>query len=517
MKALPFIVLLMAQHAAPLFAQVCETRAPVRTWHERARAISIDLTGHLPSDADRTALDGAAVGSEAAALGSLVDKWLQSPHFADRTARRHKALLWNETKDVSLLYPPYTGIYEITLSGVSVWYRPYFWMSRYRGAEVYCDPTTPATFDAQGNVLPISSVGPRIEGYVMVEPYWAPGTQVRVCGYDAQAQAVSASGESCGPWSESAGCGCGPNLVHCANLSSSAELGRSFGEEVTHRVRQLVLDDRPYDELFTDQTMYLNGPMAHWLRYWWSATAFVATGDPPLPKERIPDIAYTDSSFHRVEVAQASGVLTSFAYLLRFPTNRARANRFASEVLCQPFAPPPSGIDLSGSALEADLQQRVGCKYCHAPLEPMAAFFGRWVENGVGWLGPESFPKEREDCVTCGRAGASYCNADCRDHYFVRPRLAADYDYIGRLHAYVFRRPEHEANVERGPRGLMLASLAQSDVFARCTTTQTVRWLIGNEDASLIDQLSGEFSAGGNSYSALVRSIVLSDAYARRP
>lgn len=498
-------------------AQTCDARAPTRGVHERARAIAIDLTGHLPSDTDRQALDSAAPGSEEQALASLVDKWLQAPEFAARVARRHRAILWNETSDVTLLYPPYTGIYPHDYGPGVVWYRPYAWMARYRLADsTFCDPNTPATFDSDGNVIPIQTLPTRIEGYVMVEPYWAPGTQIKVCAYDAQTRLVSASGETCGPWSESAGCGCGPNLRWCATAAAVSDVGRSFGDAVTAEVQALIEDDRPYEDLFTEPAIYVNGPMAHFLRYWWDAIFSQKSGVQPVPKERIPVIPYTDTTFHRVEVPHASGVLTSFAYLLRFPTNRARASRFSAEVLCRPFQPPASGIDLSGSALEADLQVRGGCKYCHAQLEPMASYFGRWAENGVGWLEPTRFPKEREDCVICGRSGASYCNADCRDHYFVHARLSAEYDFVGRLHSYIFRRPEHETHIDAGPRGMVLASLSEDDAFARCTVRQSLRWLASNEDGVLIERLTQEFQTGRR-FSDLVRSIVLDDAYGRQP
>ena len=54
------------------------------------------------------------------------------------------------------------------------------------------------------------------------------------------------------------------------------------------------------------------------------------------------------------------------------------------------------GVD--ADVTNPDLQQRSGCAYCHALLEPSAAHWGRWTEQGVGYLSAASFPPTREDC-----------------------------------------------------------------------------------------------------------------------
>ena len=42
-----------------------------------------------------------------------------------------------------------------------------------------------------------------------------------------------------------------------------------------------------------------------------------------------------------------AGVLTRPAYLIRFQTNRGRADRFYTNFLCQPFEPPEEGLPVS--------------------------------------------------------------------------------------------------------------------------------------------------------------------------
>jgi hypothetical protein len=212
-------------------------------------------------------------------------------------------------------------------------------------------------------------------------------------------------------------------------------------------------------------------------------------------------------------------VLTDPAYLLRFQTNRARANRYYTVFLCQPFSAPPGGLPSPADSCssEPDLQQRCGCKYCHALLEPTASHWGRWSEQGAAFLDPERFPRTRPDCEACALRGQQ-CSDDCRRFYVTNSIDPKQEPYLGGLNAYEFRRPEHERNVESGPRLLALSTITDNRL-PMCSAGNVVRMLFGREpaehEADWIASLATRFVQDGYSWKALVKAVVTSDAYRR--
>ena len=68
-----------------------------------------------------------------------------------------------------------------------------------------------------------------------------------------------------------------------------------------------------------------------------------------------------------------AGVLTSPAYLLRFQTHRARANRFHVSFLCQPFVAPDGGLPATPGAVTLEMLRDVLTEVrLYAPAPPRA-------------------------------------------------------------------------------------------------------------------------------------------------
>jgi hypothetical protein len=214
--------------------------------------------------------------------------------------------------------------------------------------------------------------------------------------------------------------------------------------------------------------------------------------------------------------SQHAGILTSPAFLLRFQTNRARASKYYADFLCSPFQPPPGGLPPSTDeeALEVDLQKRAGCKLCHSLLEPAASHWGRWPEQGGGYLNPEEYTPYREDCALCAVNGG--CSQLCRDRYVTEAIAHSEKAYFGWLQAYLFRRPEHKIFVEEGPR-LLVESTMVDDRLPSCVTAKMSRWLLGRpalaEEEGWLADVAMQFVANGYDVRALVKAIVTSDMY----
>lgn len=482
------------------------------------RALSLDLTGGPPVPHYYKALDGAGEAS----VESIVDEMLDSEAFADRVVRRHMDLLWPNVSNVTLTSPRAAlartnNLYWVRNRGIT-----------YRGDRVSC-LDEPAQWTDDGTLVTTEWTDPADgqvsyrEGWVTVEPYWLPaGATIKVCAFDAQAAMVSTGGTECGlrEGLNDPGCGCGPELRWCRYGSTETLVREAMAEDVKRRIKAMIVEDQPYTELFTGKRAFVNGPLAFHLRNLVAMHNNVRLHPVAAALEDLPDIPFTDPTFHEVPLGdEHAGILTSWAFLLRFQTNRARANRFYNAFLCEPFQPPAGGIPFTDEEAvhQPDLQKRAGCKYCHSLLEPSSSFWGRWTENGAGYLDAAGFPALREDCLTCALTGQG-CSAECNLYYVTKPTSPEQDPYLGKLMSYEFRRPEHEINVEVGPRVLALSAVVDHRL-PTCAARRTAEWLLGRElmpeEGGWLDELAVAFVADGYRYRALVKAIIMSETYRR--
>jgi len=476
------------------------------------RAASLDLRGTIPTEDEY-----AVLVDDPDAVVAMVDDWLASDAFVERAVRHHRELLWNNVENVNLL----NASTSLRRDPAGFYYR----LNRtttYRGLANTPCLDEPARFADDGTILTRDVDGARREGWVEVNPFWAPDQTWRVCAFDAQTRDVSPGGIPCGTRQglSDPACGCGPDLQWCRGGRSELEVREALGEAMDRQVGAVLGDDAPYYDLFRTRRYFVNGPMAFFFRHQTELFANVRLTPSPVPVDDLPDLDWTDTeTWVEIELGDHhAGILTNPAWLLRFQTNRARANRFWNSFLCRSFEAPDVELsDEDRASLDPDLQTRPGCMFCHAELEPAAAHWGRWTPNGAGWLDPDAFPATDETCRACAETGR-YCGDTC-NRYYVTDVLSPEHEaYIGRLQAYEFRRPWHEQNVELGPESLAMGYVGNGAV-ARCVASNTATWLLGRElgdddDAWLAD-LTERFVHSDYRYRTLVRDIVTSDVYRR--
>ncbi len=488
--------------------------------HGYLRALSLDLRGRVPSPEEHAAVEAEGGVSEA-----TIDAWLDSPEFAQRVVRRHRALLWNNIEHVVRLYhfrrsmSQTDGLWHQTNRTTEIVYRGGTDAVHCRDEPLVTLPDGSIEVDADGR-----------EGYVMVEPYWAPGTSIKVCGFDAQTDPVSLSGADCasGQAIGDPGCGCGPNLRWCHTTAVRRAVLRSFSDELEQRVVAHVEADEPYHELLTSRRGFVNGPLTYFWRFHRNSSNTVNLVPGAMDVDTLPDasidraggVAFDDEAWIETTLPdEHAGLLTHPTYLLRFQTNRARANRFYDAFLCEPFQPPEGGIPLDDAvaAAQPDVQQRPGCNYCHAILEPAAAHWGRWTQQGGGFLSPVSFPEFRQECYDCG-IGTEPCSDLCRLNYVTRALSPEEEGNLGRLRAFAFLRDEHRPNVEIGPSGLVRAGLSDGR-FTACSVRRTAQWMLGRElredEEVWARELTDAFLDSSFRYRDLVRAVATSETYRR--
>ena len=90
--------------------------------------------------------------------------------------------------------------------------------------------------------------------------------------------------------------------------------------------------------------------------------------------------------------------------------------------------------------------------------------------------------------------------------------------YAGHLNAYLFRKPEHEANVEQGPALLATSSVADNSLLSclvqRSAETYLGRPVLSSEQA-WVDQTIREFSDSQFDYPSIIKRIIMSETYRR--
>lgn len=500
---------------------LCPPEAPELDRFQLLRSMSLDLRGDLPTVDELAALKDADDVPE-----QLVRDWLESEAFTERFVRRHRDLLWPNLDMVRLFSNSIRLRRDnVTIDGQAT--QIYWQRNRaddFRGVLERC-LLQPAEFGPDGRPIAYDvGEGGRKEGYVEVTPYWAPDTTIKVCAFDAQAFAVSVNGTPCSTTSafSDPGCGCGPNMMWCTYGSQDLTIVRSFVEDLERRLRDMVESGGSYLDLFRSTRAYVNGPVVHFLRHLANFAGGIRVTPTPIPDSMLPDLEWSDTdTWIPIELPDHhAGVLTSPAFLLRFQTNRARANRFYNAFLCEAFAPPPSGIEISNDpndALNPDVSLRPGCSYCHARLEPAASYWGRWGEQGAGYVDPEMHPAFREDCYEC--ATTTFSCSDACTRFYTRTALSSqEVPYLGWLKAYTFREPAHHVNIEQGPELLVSRTIADNRLPA-CVARSTAEWLIGRElveeEQPWVDGLAMELLASDFDYRDLVTAIVTSDVYRR--
>jgi hypothetical protein len=221
---------------------------------------------------------------------------------------------------------------------------------------------------------------------VSVRPYWDPTTTVRVCAFDAQAHRNRRDGTPCGDLDTDPACGCGADLRYCASPLAEPMIREALADEPARLFEKIIREGRPYHEAFTTPETELNGPSAHFYRYLSGAPNPTAATVGLVGFEGrmgdVPDVAFEDRAWRTVERGEGhAGVLTTPGYLLRFNSHRARANRFHTAFLCDPFVPSAAGIPAEEDEPDPNLRERAGCADCHEVLEPAAAHWGRWRIN----------------------------------------------------------------------------------------------------------------------------------------
>lgn len=513
------------------------------------RRLSIDLRGVVPDVSEYDQVKGVDDIPDA-----VIDAYLASDAFRVQMRRYHESLLWTNPSAIltsvffglgTTTFPSGNKVFHVTSSAQRKLYRggdgTHACIDKPQSdfANGGYDPVTGAVVtEPQGN----DPVGPVVaDGWVEVHPYWDPdpNAKIKVCAFDAQATETytlppgdaDAGEHTCDEAlaeGKSKSCGCGPALAYCMVNSVQQPILDAMREQLLRVVDDHTTGGAPYSELLTTKRAYVNGPLVHYFKYLAARQTTVRVQDMYRPEDGpLPDLGYLQKD-DWVAVDRAfphAGILTLPAFLLRFQTNRGRANRYRIAFEGQYFE-PPSTKDSACDAEGEDLTRRCVCRNCHSTLEPLAAFFGKFTEAGT--MSMHTFTTAFDTQKACAKSGPLMSNAWCDRFYVpvanevdpdIRPYTLKPLRYADAAHPLI------EPHFDAGPAGLAKEDI-DSGTFHKIATRQLFEFLMKREpnldptspdsEIAILDALATDFRAHDD-LRKLVKAIVSLPAYRRAP
>lgn len=392
-----------------------------------------------------------------------------------------------------------------------------------------CDLTLALRNNVRGSYAPKRGCWVR-EGVVSTPPpYWdkSGATSVMLCAIEAQTRATNpVTMESCETtrFLTDRSCGCGVGARRCEAGDGSVHNARlsAINEEPLLIADSVLRKHEDYFNLLTTRRSYLNSTLSELYRERQGVNVWALTA--PTALDAMPVIGYTADPTEWKEYVRDenhSGVLTTPAFLYRFPTYRSRVNEFYDAFLCKHFAVPADAVVPSpedGCNRENNLAKRCGCNYCHATIEPTGAHWGRYGERSAVWLDPARYPRYDAKCRDCALAGNTTCDNEC-GNYVMQAFDGDGASSLGLLKSYLYRTTEEEPNIAQGPK-LLVERMLQTGDLQRCAVKKMWGEFLGRsmttqEEGLYLENMTQAFERNGRDLKSLIKEVVTSDAYRR--
>ncbi|MCA9682908.1 MAG: hypothetical protein KC457_11975 [Myxococcales bacterium] len=499
------------------------------------RQVSLDLQGRPPTYAELELVRSA--GDRRAAVEDAILYMLLSDEYHANLRAYHRRLLWGSLSDsIARVFPNTSTLRTVPSVASSIWTNTQNGPRvRYRGRlDLYCLDQEQTEFDADGRPIPITTFADpsctggtcQQEGWIWVEPYWAPGEQVKACAYDAQdyEYGLENPDKLCSDrLTIDAGCGCGADLRYCVNNDGKELIREALADESARIFESVIRSGQSYLEAFRSDTSMMNGPAAHYYK-WIRAAGTTVASDIAFEADMgdLPDIPFTEvDTWTPVTRGSAhAGAFTTAGFLMRFASFRARANRFYTAFYCDPFVPSVDGLPAEEEDPSPNLRERDGCSGCHEILEPAAAHFARWrINSAYGYLGTDLLDLQvvSEDCL-CGAGTGKNCSAYCSKYYVTADNSDEEtYAIYGGLPlTSAYASPVELQNSEDGPAALV-DEPAEQYAVAQCAVKTMAEQLLHRQlestELDWLDERTAEFVASGYDFTTMVADLLADERY----
>lgn len=410
-----------------------------------------------------------------------------------------------------------------------------------------------------------------------VEPWWAPGTTVRVVGRSAVLERTVGDVD-CGHEVSSGGasdarieCGCGPNLIYCNPagrwetfyIPNQDGQRRQMWEEPSRLFAHLAWYDRPLSDWITGTyTVGTRKVQAAYVRHgrrtgaaqldgyedWWRTDRWTSPADPhhePTSPEAWSEFEISTRNPYFLSEREvrfdprtdppeafrgvpAAGLLTSLGVNTSWARERVRAARLLEALACETFSPPPA--DQHFNEYVDDPGAQGPCQHCHSRIDPAAIHFKRFTRYGKDFLllgaGQWHFPAEAwwngrrpyhgdpwERIVRLWKPGTKMTPVS-EQAANANPETIW-IDYLPPDQTLLGERSDGTV----GPLGFGKMLIA-SGRFDRCVARRLHEAVVGRDidpvvEAGYLDTLAKSFVDGGRRVRPFVRSLVEGEVFAR--
>lgn len=169
-------------------------------------------------------------------------------------------------------------------------------------------------------------------------------------------------------------------VINNVNLAAGVQ-GRfdtSMRREPVELMKFIVNNDRPYTDIVAGNYTVVNPLMAQYLAAQVSGAFVSTTDDNEFRMATLPNQRLAGNREH-------AGVLSTHAWLQRFPTTPTNRNRHRVYITAQQFlATDVSALAMrpidDGGNFKIPTMENPGCAVCHDTIDPMAAGFQNWNE-----------------------------------------------------------------------------------------------------------------------------------------
>lgn len=195
-----------------------------------------------------------------------------------------------------------------------------------------------------------------------------------------------------------------PNIYYYQSASENMydirdNINDSIAREPLELMRYVFIEDKPWSEILTADYTMVND---------WSAYAYGLSSEYPTYGDERHD------TFRPENLTQVPtiGILSTAAFMNRYPTTDTNRNRHRSKVVFDYFlntdilALGDRPIDATNSAIHNPTLNDPQCNVCHSSMEPVAGAFQNWDDDGHynppedGWY-PEMFePGFEEETIS---------------------------------------------------------------------------------------------------------------------
>lgn len=285
------------------------------------------------------------------------------------------------------------------------------------------------------------------------------------------------------------------------NDNAKAKYARNAGNNALNDgalelISYVAKHNRPFTEILTADYMLLNYFSARLLNRL-DSVEFT-----PIEDAQYSDLAFSENEFKKVKINDVplAGVLTSHAFIRKYPTTTTNVNRHRSYHVFKQFLDTDI-FEISGSRVETDdiasdnpTMNNPTCTGCHNVMDPVSSSFRHWQRRDERNATPKSW--DQSQLLPPGFNGEEMPEDESAPLQWLTQRIASDPRFARATVKTLFQ------SITGHP------LLLNPDQHASQLATQRY-----NYQQSIIQQIASDFIGSNYNIKQLIKALIMSDYF----